>query len=276
MIVLKKILCLAVLSLIVASCVTPTKNAEVKLSGYKLGELRPEFYLIKDTNQTTKRKVGLIIFEFSKPVAATINAKDFQISYPNGMGKDIVKKSSNFTFCEVRNSRDSVKVKAFALTDMSDFKEEAYSTESIKLEYNDGDNKSVSLSDIDKRFAKDAIVLIPDISIVSNNKVLFSGYSIRLRTPAKEYLPSGENFRVQIGAAKGSTLWNSGYGAMFTAALAKVLPENIGDAAKYETIWEGKSNEGFAVETGLYRMSATVPSIPLPYLTMFEFYWEKK
>ncbi len=95
--------------------------------------------------------------------------------------------------------------------------------------------------------------------------------------PAGEYLPSGEKYRIEIIGSSGETLWSSSGGMSFTQSVGTVDPAKVGQEVTYRARWDGRSalSHGRA-EPGTYRIVATIPAKPAPYILREEFTWSGK
>jgi len=92
--------------------------------------------------------------------------------------------------------------------------------------------------------------------------------------PPGEYLPSGERYRIDIYGRSGETVWSSSSGRMFTQAIASVLPKEVGERIEYREFWDGRNVLTHArLDPGTYRIVATIPAKPTPYILREEFTW---
>jgi hypothetical protein len=91
-----------------------------------------------------------------------------------------------------------------------------------------------------------------------------------------EYLPSGERYRIELFDQGGQRVWSSSSGQMYTQALGPVVPEKVGERVVYRAMFDGMSDETHArLEPGRYRIVATVPAQPRPYVIREELTWSK-
>ncbi len=82
-----------------------------------------------------------------------------------------------------------------------------------------------------------------------------------------EYQPSGERFRIEIRNDLNETIWSSSTGKVFTQALMPVEPINVGQETEYRAIWSGYNEiEHAPAAAGTYRVVATIPATPAPYV----------
>jgi hypothetical protein len=92
--------------------------------------------------------------------------------------------------------------------------------------------------------------------------------------PEGEYLPSGEHYRIEIESSVGETLWSSSYGKVFIQSIGSVEPANVGEKVEYRVLWDGISTTWHKpLEPGTYRIIATIPAKPKPYVLREEFTW---
>ena len=95
--------------------------------------------------------------------------------------------------------------------------------------------------------------------------------------PEGEYLPSGENIRIEIENELGEQFWSSSLGKMFTQAVAPVEPIRIGEFADYREYWDGQNTiTGGRLPQGSYRVIVTIPAKPKPYILRENFTWGGK
>ncbi len=87
-----------------------------------------------------------------------------------------------------------------------------------------------------------------------------------------EYLPSSEQMRITIydGPVK---IWSSADGAVFTQAISKIQPTDVGEEMTWEFVWDGTGSDGKRVAGGLYTIEAMIPSRPTPYYVRKDFRW---
>lgn len=92
--------------------------------------------------------------------------------------------------------------------------------------------------------------------------------------PEEEYLPSGEKYRIELRSDVGETIWSSSHGKVFTMALGPMQPGEVGSEVTYREYWNGKDQlTRMAVPPGVYRIIATLPAQPTPYILREEFTW---
>ncbi len=90
-----------------------------------------------------------------------------------------------------------------------------------------------------------------------------------------EYLPTSENFRVEIMAPNGKTFWNSSHDKAFLQVISEVEPVQKGDTERYTMPWNGKTNAGKTLPEGEYKLRMTIPAKPNPYFVESKFLWKK-
>ncbi len=92
--------------------------------------------------------------------------------------------------------------------------------------------------------------------------------------PPGEYIPSGEQYRIEITGHSGETVWESTRGKMNTQAIGSVRPAEVGRKVEYIEYWDGRSKTTRTrLEPGRYRIMAVVPAKPEPYVLREEFIW---
>lgn len=89
-----------------------------------------------------------------------------------------------------------------------------------------------------------------------------------------EFLPSGETYRIEVFGNGGLPIWSSSAGQMFIQAIGPVVPEGVGEKVTYRAMFDGMNDETHArLAPGTYRVVATVPAKPKPYVLREEFTW---
>jgi hypothetical protein len=92
--------------------------------------------------------------------------------------------------------------------------------------------------------------------------------------PAGEYLPSGEEFRIELRNANGENIWSSSDGRFFVQKVGTVEPATVGGEVVYRAQWDGRNDLLHApAAPGTYRITATIPAKPTPYILREEFTW---
>jgi len=92
--------------------------------------------------------------------------------------------------------------------------------------------------------------------------------------PDGEYLPSGEKFRIDVIDGSGRTVWSSSNGRSFTQAIGSVDPAEVGAETEYRAMWDGRDDLAHGrAAPGTYRIVATIPAKPTPYILREEFTW---
>jgi len=93
----------------------------------------------------------------------------------------------------------------------------------------------------------------------------------RIKAVDDEYLPSSENFRVEIFSEKGQMVWNSSKGQNFFMVISDLEPKKEGDSKTYEIIWNFNNNDNKKVKLGKYFAYLIIPSKPENYKCRIEF-----
>lgn len=92
--------------------------------------------------------------------------------------------------------------------------------------------------------------------------------------PEQEYIPSGEKYRIEIRNDVGETIWSSSTGKFFTQALVPMSPGSVGDEVRYREFWDGRHElTRLPQPAGVFRLTATIPAVPRPYIIREEFTW---
>jgi hypothetical protein len=115
--------------------------------------------------------------------------------------------------------------------------------------------------------------LSPYIESMSDEKVVFAMKVKRLYVE-EAYLPTSEEFRVEIGDASGNIIWSSAFGKNFLQILTPLKPENIDGVQTFSLEWNGKNNSGKDVPAGNYKAFLILPSKPKPYTASIDFAWK--
>jgi hypothetical protein len=92
--------------------------------------------------------------------------------------------------------------------------------------------------------------------------------------PAGEYLPSGEQFRIELESSVGETIWSSSHGMAFIQSIGEVEPAEVGKSVEYRAVFDGRNDMTKSkLAPGRYRIIATIPAKPHPYILREEFTW---
>jgi hypothetical protein len=93
-------------------------------------------------------------------------------------------------------------------------------------------------------------------------------------SPAGEYLPSGEQFRIELENNVGETLWSSSHEMAFIQSIGQVEPAEVGKTIEYRAVFDGRNDlTKSKLAPGIYRIVATIPAKPQPYILPEEFTW---
>lgn len=93
----------------------------------------------------------------------------------------------------------------------------------------------------------------------------------RLRSVEDEFLPTSENFRVEVIDESGKTVWSTNYRVNFMQVIGEVEPTEPGATKVYTVWWNGKKNEGEFADPGTYTARMTIPAAPEPYILETKF-----
>jgi hypothetical protein len=92
--------------------------------------------------------------------------------------------------------------------------------------------------------------------------------------PDGEYLPSGEQYRIELESSVGETLWSSSHGMAFIQSIGEVEPAEVGQTVEYRAVFDGRNDMTKSkLAPGIYRIVATIPAKPQPYILREEFTW---
>lgn len=124
--------------------------------------------------------------------------------------------------------------------------------------------------------AQETMTLTPSIEQKPEGILFVLNARRNAASTAEEWMPSSENFRVQIISAKGGEIWNSAFKRNFLTVVGKVKPEEIGGTHRYEMLWAGGTNTKEAAPAGRYTARLVIPARPVPYAATIEFDWKGK
>lgn len=119
-----------------------------------------------------------------------------------------------------------------------------------------------------------AIVPKPFIKNITDSSVVFGVEATRQADVEGEYLPSSEEFRIEIISQKGRLEWSSNYNKNFMQVISEVKPLKAGETHAYSIEWNGERNGGGKLAPGLYTIRAIIPARPKAYVTIFKFEWK--
>jgi hypothetical protein len=92
--------------------------------------------------------------------------------------------------------------------------------------------------------------------------------------PSGEYLPSGEQYRIELESEVGETLWSSSHGMAYVQSIGAVQPAEIGKSVEHHASFDGRNQlTNTRLAPGRYRIVATIPAKPQPYILREEFTW---
>lgn len=110
----------------------------------------------------------------------------------------------------------------------------------------------------------------------TDSVTVFGLVAERKRDVEDEYLPTSENFRVEIMTPNGKTFWNSSHDKAFLQVIGEVEPVQKGDTEEYTMPWNGQTNAGKTLPEGEYNLRMTIPAKPNPYFVESKFQWKKQ
>lgn len=133
---------------------------------------------------------------------------------------------------------------------------------------------AAEIDKIQNKTSEAPLELIPSVSMQSDSTAVFSITATRLTNVVNEYIPSSEEFRVEILTAKGNLVWSSNFGMNYLQVILPVKPEKIGDTYKYSLEWNGQTNKGVPATPGNYTANLIIPARPNQYSSTIQFHWK--
>lgn len=86
-------------------------------------------------------------------------------------------------------------------------------------------------------------------------------------SPAGEYLPTAEKFRIEVRNDLNEIVWSTATGKIYAQSTGAVEPIETGKEVEYRAIWNGMSEFDHApAPPGTYSIIATIPAKPTPYV----------
>ncbi len=119
----------------------------------------------------------------------------------------------------------------------------------------------------------DGLIVVPYYEKSEDNSGVFGLFAYRIKQ-VEEYLPSSEEFRIEIATRKGKTVFNSNKGKAFLAVITEIKPKQVGSMYEYSYPWFGKSDSGHKMLKGDYSARLFIPGVPKSYGDIINFYWE--
>ncbi len=117
------------------------------------------------------------------------------------------------------------------------------------------------------------LIVVPYFEKSEGQSGVFGMFAYRINQ-IEEYLPSSEDFRIEIVSQKGKTAFNSHKGQAFLTVIKEVNPQRVGSMYEYSYPWFGKSDGGYILLEGDYSARLFIPAVPNPYGKIINFYWE--
>lgn len=117
------------------------------------------------------------------------------------------------------------------------------------------------------------LIVVPYFEKYEGESGVFGLFAYRIKQ-IEEYLPSSEDFRIEIISQKGKTVFNSNKGKAFLTVIKEILPRQVGSMNEYTYPWFGKSNSGSILLKGDYSAWVFIPGVPKSYSKIIKFYWE--
>ncbi len=122
----------------------------------------------------------------------------------------------------------------------------------------------------------EAMYLTPKVKYPDDGTVVFILEAERVKKVEDEYMPSSEDFRVEIMSDKAKVLWSSNYNKNYMMVVGDVLPKEVGETHFYEMKFTGEKNSGNELQPGKYTAFLVIPSKPNHYVRQIEFTWGEK
>jgi len=93
----------------------------------------------------------------------------------------------------------------------------------------------------------------------------------RLRVVDGEYLPSSENFKLNVTNSKFSEVFNSSKNKNFFMVIGDVEPKEVGKSKTYKIAWNMRDNNNKKIEAGIYKAQLIIPAKPQFYICNIDF-----
>lgn len=122
----------------------------------------------------------------------------------------------------------------------------------------------------------ESMALYPSVEVLSDSAVSFKLRMVRLKPLENEYLPTSEDYRVEVFSEKTTLIWSSNYSSNFLQVVSDVEPLKTGESKTHEIIWKCVNNSGKKVPPDNYIVKMTVPAKPNPYKATIKFRLESK
>ena len=129
-------------------------------------------------------------------------------------------------------------------------------------------NDIIQTYNFDKKHAMD---LIPVIEKLEPDNYFFGLAARRLNSVKEEYLPSSEDYRIDVYSRKGIEIFNTNFKKDYSLAIGHVQPEEPGKLFLYSYFWNIKNNNITKVTPGDYILKMSLPAKPSPYFISLDF-----
>jgi len=133
---------------------------------------------------------------------------------------------------------------------------------------------ATEIDKIQNKPSEQPLELIPSVAMQNDSTALFTVTATRLANVINEYIPTSEEFRVEILSGKGNLIWSSNFGMNYLQVILQVRPEKIGDTYKYSLEWNGQTNKGVPATPGNYTANLIIPARPNQYSSTIQFHWK--
>jgi len=134
--------------------------------------------------------------------------------------------------------------------------------------------QSNEIEKIQDNASEEPLELVPSVAMQNDSTAVFSLTATRLANVINEYIPTSEEFRVEILSGKGNLVWSSNFGMNYLQVILQVKPEKIGETHKYSLEWNGQTNKGVPAPPGNYTANLIIPARPKHYSSTIQFHWK--
>lgn len=126
-------------------------------------------------------------------------------------------------------------------------------------------NQSISSSN-----APDIMEMKASFEQKDSDLAIFTLEAKRIKIVEDEYVPSSENFVVEVYNENGSEVFSSSYMKNFFMVIGEVEPKNVDSTKVYQYEWNLKNNKGKKIEPGKYKTKLIIMAKPKSYISNFD------
>ena len=214
----------------------------------------PEHLFLRDMQE-----IEIKVFENSKFIDSTRITK-FEISSITAIDGKV---SSTLFFRQPFNFINR-KIKDLSFLFYFKTSKEIYEIRKLAAEIDKNENKP----------SEEPLELVPSVAMENDSTAVFSLTATRLAKVINEYIPTSEEFRVEVLSGKGNLVWSSNFGMNYLQVILQVKPEKIGETHKYTLEWNGQTNKGMPATPGNYTANLIIPARPNHYSSTIQFHWK--